>query len=75
MKRASLAAALAASMILAETRPANAVDDRPFDEAVVAEQGVLGDADEETRFLDCLPFTRQIAREITQVLRTAARSE
>lgn len=43
--------------------PARAADGPPVDEATIAEQTLLGDAEEEARFLACLPFTRQIVRE------------
>ncbi|MFO1082344.1 MAG: M23 family metallopeptidase [Reyranellaceae bacterium] len=58
------AAAGAREAAASEARsPVETADDRPIDEGQIAEQAVLGVADDEARFLDCLPFTRQIARE------------
>jgi murein DD-endopeptidase MepM/ murein hydrolase activator NlpD len=69
MKKASLAAAFAASLALTPLSLCQAADDTPADEARVApadearvaEELLLGSADEEARFLAYQPFTREIA--------------
>src|ERR1700750_2477567 len=62
MKRASLAAAFAASLILMSPAASRAVDDdKPGDEARRAEERLLGSDDEDERFADYQLFTRQIA--------------
>jgi murein DD-endopeptidase MepM/ murein hydrolase activator NlpD len=61
MKRASLAAAFAASLTLSPMSPSQASDGVPVDEARVAEEQLLGTADDEARFLAYQPFTREIA--------------
>jgi murein DD-endopeptidase MepM/ murein hydrolase activator NlpD len=61
MKRASLAAAFAASVIMASASAGRAADDKSLDEAQWAEQRLLGSDDEETRFAEYQLFTRQIA--------------
>jgi murein DD-endopeptidase MepM/ murein hydrolase activator NlpD len=61
MKKASLAAAFAASLSLSPLSLCLAAEGAPADEARVAEEQLLGSADEEARFLACLPFTREIA--------------
>lgn len=71
MKRASLAAAFAASLSLSPVSPSPAADGAPVDEARaseahasearVAEERLLGAGDDEARFLSYQPFTREIA--------------
>jgi murein DD-endopeptidase MepM/ murein hydrolase activator NlpD len=61
MKRASLAAALAASLSLGPLSPSLAAEGAPVDEARIAEEQLLGAADDEARFLAYQPFTREIA--------------
>jgi murein DD-endopeptidase MepM/ murein hydrolase activator NlpD len=61
MKRASLAAAFAASMILGSASSSKAADDKRFDEALAAEERLLGCDDEEARISEYLPFSREIA--------------
>lgn len=61
MKKASLAAAFAASLCLNPLSLCLAAEDAPAGEARVAEEQLLGAADEETRFLSLQPFTREIA--------------
>jgi murein DD-endopeptidase MepM/ murein hydrolase activator NlpD len=61
MKRASLAAAFAASLSLGPMSPSQATEGAPVDEARVAEEQLLGAADDEARFLAYQPFTREIA--------------
>ena len=63
MQRASLAAAFAASLIFGSLSAAVAADnDNAYlADARVAEERLLGSADEDARYLDCQPFTRQIA--------------
>ena len=56
MKRASLAAAFAVSLVFGFASPSVAADD-----ALVAEERLLGSDDEEVRYLACLPFTRERA--------------
>jgi hypothetical protein len=56
MKRASLAAAFAASLLLASVSAAIAAD-----EARLAEERLLGSADEAEQFAAYQPFTREIA--------------
>jgi murein DD-endopeptidase MepM/ murein hydrolase activator NlpD len=53
MKRASLAAAFAASLFFGSMSASVAADD-----ALVAEHRLLGSSDEEARYFACLPFTR-----------------
>ena len=60
MKKASLATAFAASLLLGSAAAVRA-DDAPALEARAAEERVLGSADEEARLRACLPFTREIA--------------
>ena len=60
MKRASLAAAMAASLFVASGSVCSAAEDSP-PEARAAEERLLGSADEEARYLACQPFTREIA--------------
>jgi len=60
MKRASLAAAFAASMIIASASAGRAADDKSLDEAQWAEQRLLGNDDEDTRFAEYQLFTREI---------------
>ena len=64
MKKASLAAAFAASLSLGSMTPCLATDAAPIDEVRAAEEAVLGAADEEQRFLACQPFTREIASSV-----------
>src|SRR5713101_1746037 len=61
MKRASLAAAFAASMILGPVSVSMAEDDRRLDDARAAEERLLGSDDEEARFSAYQPFTREIS--------------
>lgn len=61
MKRASLAAAFAASLSLSPTSPSLATEGAPVDEARTAEERLLGADDDEARFLAYQPFTREIA--------------
>jgi murein DD-endopeptidase MepM/ murein hydrolase activator NlpD len=56
MKRAPLAAALAVSLVLGSVSEGIAADS-----ALAAEERLLGSADEDARYLACLPFTREIA--------------
>jgi murein DD-endopeptidase MepM/ murein hydrolase activator NlpD len=62
MQRASLAAAFAASLFLGSMSAAVAADDfhTNGEDARVAEERLLGSADEDARYLACQPFTRQI---------------
>lgn len=64
MKKASLAAAFAASLSLNPVSLSLAAEDAPVDEARVAEEQLLGAADEEARFLAYQPFTREIAASV-----------
>jgi murein DD-endopeptidase MepM/ murein hydrolase activator NlpD len=61
MKKASLAAAFAASMILASAAASRAADGKSVDEVRCAEQRLLGSDDEDARLADHQLFTRQIA--------------
>src|SRR5882757_667114 len=61
MKKASLAAAFAASLSLSPVSLCLAGGTAPADEARAAEEQLLGAADEEARFLAYQPFTREIA--------------
>jgi murein DD-endopeptidase MepM/ murein hydrolase activator NlpD len=68
MKKASLAAAFAASLSLSSMSPSFA-EDAPANEpraaeARIAEEQLLGAADDEARFLAYQPFTREIATNI-----------
>lgn len=72
MKRASLAAAFAASLFVGSVSVGKADDARAAKdrangagsvEARAAEERLLGSDDEEARFLACEPFTRQVAAE------------
>jgi murein DD-endopeptidase MepM/ murein hydrolase activator NlpD len=63
MKKASLAAAFAASLLLSQMSPSLAADPSAA-EARMAEEQVLGLADEEARFLAYLPFTRETAKSV-----------
>ena len=56
MKRASLAAAFAASLVLGSVSESIAADD-----ALAAEERLLGSTDEEARYFAYQPFTREIA--------------
>ena len=60
MKRASLAAASAASLFFGSMSAAIAADDMYFDDARIAEVRLLGGTDEDARYLACQPFTREI---------------
>jgi len=64
MKKASLAAAFAASLCLSPLSPCLAAEGGPADEARVAEEQLLGAADEEVRFLSLQPFTRELAASV-----------
>src|SRR4030095_11984720 len=64
MKKASLAAAFAASLCLSPISLCLAAEGAPVDEARVAEEQLLGTADEEARFLSLQPFTREIAASV-----------
>jgi murein DD-endopeptidase MepM/ murein hydrolase activator NlpD len=64
MHRASLAAAFAASLFFGSLSAAVAAadnDNASLADARVAEERLLGNADEDARYLACQPFTRQIA--------------
>ncbi len=63
-KKASLAAAFAASLSLSSVSPCLAAEGVPTDEARVAEEHLLGAADEEARFVAYQPFTREIAASV-----------
>ncbi len=62
MQRASLAAAFAASLFFGSMSAALAADNDNANGEVarVAEERLLGSADEDSRYLACQPFTRQI---------------
>jgi murein DD-endopeptidase MepM/ murein hydrolase activator NlpD len=64
MKKASLAAAFAASFCLSPVPHCLAAEGAPADEVRVAEEQLLGSADEEARFLAYQPFTREIASSV-----------
>lgn len=64
MKKASLAAAFAASLSVSPVSLCLAAEGAPADEARVAEEQLLGSADEEARFLGYQPFTREIAASV-----------
>ena len=62
MTRASFAAALAASLSFGSMSVASAADGGlPVADGRVAEERLLGSADEEAQYLACQPFTREIA--------------
>ena len=61
MTRASFAAAFAASLSFGSVSAAIAADDTSLADARVAEERLLGSADEDARYLACQPFTREIA--------------
>jgi murein DD-endopeptidase MepM/ murein hydrolase activator NlpD len=63
MQRASLVAAFAASLLFGSMSAAVAADNDNANlaDARVAEERLLGSADEDARYLACQPFTRQIA--------------
>jgi murein DD-endopeptidase MepM/ murein hydrolase activator NlpD len=64
MQRASLAAAFAASLFFGSLSAAVAAaddDNASLEDARIAEERLLGSADENARYLACQPFTRQIA--------------
>jgi murein DD-endopeptidase MepM/ murein hydrolase activator NlpD len=63
MKRASLAAAFAASMIVGCAAFRAAAEDQHPDEATIAEEKLLGSDDEDRRFFACQPYTREIGAE------------
>ncbi|MBI2738132.1 MAG: M23 family metallopeptidase [Rhodospirillales bacterium] len=60
MKKASLVAAFAASFSISSVFPCLAAEGALADEARTAEERLLGAADEEARFFDLQPFTREI---------------
>ncbi len=62
MQRTSLAAAFAASLLLGSMSAALAAenDNANGEDSRVAEERLLGSADEDARYLACQPFTRQI---------------
>jgi len=64
MKKASLAAAFAASLSVGSVSLCLAAEGAPADEARVAEEQLLGSADEEARFGAYQPFTREIAASV-----------
>jgi murein DD-endopeptidase MepM/ murein hydrolase activator NlpD len=70
MKKASLAAAFAASLSFGWMSAGFAADDRPAEDALVAEERLLGAADDEARFSSYQPFTREIAVDV--VVQTTA---
>jgi murein DD-endopeptidase MepM/ murein hydrolase activator NlpD len=63
MQKASLAAAFAASLLFGSMSAAVAADNDNANlaDARVAQERLLGSADEDARYLACQPFTRQIA--------------
>src|SRR5260370_14967914 len=63
MQRASLAAAFAASLFFGSLSAAVAADNdnANLEDTRVAEERLLGSADEDARYLACQPFTRQLA--------------
>jgi murein DD-endopeptidase MepM/ murein hydrolase activator NlpD len=63
-KKASLAAAFAASFSLSSASLSLAAEGAPADEARVAEERLLGSADEEARFFSYQPFAREIASSV-----------
>jgi murein DD-endopeptidase MepM/ murein hydrolase activator NlpD len=65
MTRASLAAAFAASLILSSVSPVTAADDAAIEQARMAEECLLGSADDEARVEAYQLFTREIAVEGT----------
>ena len=64
MMKASLAPAVAACILLGAFAAPRAAETGPEDEARVAEQQVLGAADDEARYQALQPFTREIARTV-----------
>jgi murein DD-endopeptidase MepM/ murein hydrolase activator NlpD len=64
MKKASLAAAFAASLSLSPVSFCLAAEGASADEARIAEEQLLGSADEEARFAAYQPFTREIASSV-----------
>jgi murein DD-endopeptidase MepM/ murein hydrolase activator NlpD len=64
MKKASHAAAFAASFFLSSMSLGLAANGALADEARVAEERMLGAVDEEARFLDLQPFTREVASSV-----------
>jgi murein DD-endopeptidase MepM/ murein hydrolase activator NlpD len=62
MTRASFAAAIAASLSFGSMSVASAADGGlPMADGRIAEERLLGSADEEAQYLACQPFTREIA--------------
>ena len=64
MKKASLAAAFAASLSLGSMPVCQAAEGAPVEDARIAEERVLGSADDDARFLAYQPFTREIAASV-----------
>ena len=64
MKKASLAAAFAASLSLGSMPVCQAAEGAPVEDARAAEERVLGGADDDARFLAYQPFTREIAASV-----------
>ena len=64
MKKASLAAAFAASLSLGSMPVCQAAEGAPVEDARAAEERVLGSADDDARFLAYQPFTREIAASV-----------
>ena len=60
MQRASLVAAFAASLSFSSISAAIAADDTSFGDARMAEERLLGSADEDAQYLASQPFTREI---------------
>ena len=60
MQRASLVAALAASLSFSSISAAIAADDTSFGDARMAEERLLGSAAEDAQYLASQPFTREI---------------
>ena len=64
MRKASLAAAFAASLSLGWMSDGFAADDRPVQDARAAEERLLGAADDDQRFASYQPFSREIAVDV-----------
>ena len=64
MKKASLAAAFAASLSLGSMPVCQAAEGAPVEDARAAEERVLDSADDDARFLAYQPFTREIAASV-----------
>ena len=64
MKKASLAAAFAASLSLGSMSVCQAAEGAPVEDARAAEERVLDSADDDARLLAYQPFTREIAASV-----------